>query len=144
MRLLKINENLVDETFNHFKEHLKQSVFFYNHFKIRNYAIKNSLLNDKNKEYYKQRYKKHYEKIKSLSFHGWNVDPWSRHKKSFTTSKQTTKHWKYEIENLGYKYNMNDYMAAMGLAQFKKLKKFNLRRREILKKYLEDFTKEIL
>ena len=49
---LKINENLVDETFNHFKEHLKQSVFFYNHFKIRNYAIKNSLLNDKNKEYY--------------------------------------------------------------------------------------------
>ena len=81
--------------------------------------------------------KKHYEKIKSLSFHGWNVDPWSRHKKSFTTSKQTTKHWKYEIENLGYKYNMNDYMAAMGLAQFKKLKKFNLRRREILKKYLE-------
>ena len=27
--------------------------------------------------------KKLYEKIKSLSFHGWDSDPWSRHKKSF-------------------------------------------------------------
>ena len=27
--------------------------------------------------------KKMYEKIKSLSFHGWNQDAWSRHKKSF-------------------------------------------------------------
>ena len=24
-----------------------------------------------------------YEKIKSLSFHGWNIDPWIRHNKSF-------------------------------------------------------------
>ena len=78
-----------------------------------------------------------YKKIKSLSFHGWNVDPWSRHKRSFEKKNQTTKHWNYEIENLGYKYNMNDYMAAMGLAQFKKLRKFNFKRKTILKKYLE-------
>lgn len=78
-----------------------------------------------------------YKKIKSLSFHGWNVDPWSRHKRSFEKKNQTTKHWNYEIENLGYKYNMNDYMAAMGLAQLKKVGKFNFKRKEILKKYLE-------
>ena len=64
--------------------------------------------------------KKMYEKIKSLSFHGWNKDPWSRHKKSFFKKKEFTKHWLYEIENLGYKYNMHDYMAALGLAQLKK------------------------
>jgi perosamine synthetase len=78
-----------------------------------------------------------YKKIKSLSFHGWNVDPWSRHKKSFEKKNKTTKHWNYEIKNLGYKYNMNDYMAAMGLAQLKKVGKFNFKRKEILKKYLE-------
>jgi perosamine synthetase len=81
--------------------------------------------------------KKMYEKIKSLSFHGWNKDPWSRHKKSFLKKKEFTKHWLYEIENLGYKYNMNDYMAALGLAQLKKIKLFNLKRENILKKYLK-------
>ena len=27
--------------------------------------------------------RKKYEKIKSLSFHGWNVDPWKRHQMFF-------------------------------------------------------------
>ena len=31
---------------------------------------------------------------------------------------------------------MNDYMAALGLAQLKKINKFNIKRRKILKKYL--------
>ena len=30
-------------------------------------------------------------------------------------------HWHYEISVLGYKYNMNDIAAAIGLAQLKKL-----------------------
>ncbi len=81
--------------------------------------------------------KKLYEKIKSLSFHGWDSDPWSRHKKSFGKKNQFTNHWTYEITNLGYKYNMNDYMAAMGLAQLKKIKFFNKKRIEILKQYLK-------
>lgn len=83
-------------------------------------------LNDKTK----------YLKLKSLSFHGWNIDPWTRHKKSFE-KKNLTKHWNYNIENLGYKYNMNDLMASIGLEQLKKIKKFNFKRRQILKKYLE-------
>ena len=80
--------------------------------------------------------KKLYRKIKSLSFHGWSSDPWTRHKNSFGKNNKFTKHWTYEIENLGYKYNMNDYMAALGLAQLKKINKFNIKRRKILKKYL--------
>jgi hypothetical protein len=49
---IKLDENLYDETFNHFKEHIKQSILFDNNWKVREYAIKTSLLNDKNKEFY--------------------------------------------------------------------------------------------
>lgn len=80
--------------------------------------------------------KKNYDKIKSLSFHGWNSDPWTRHKNSFYIKKNTKKHWKYEITNLGYKYNMNDLMASIGISQLRKLKRFNLQRKKILVKYL--------
>ena len=80
--------------------------------------------------------KKIYEKLKSLSFHGWNVDPWTRHKNSFKKKIKFSKHWAYEIENLGYKYNMNNLMASIGIEQLKKIKKFNKERNEILKKYL--------
>lgn len=80
--------------------------------------------------------RKKYEKIKSLSFHGWNTDPWIRHKNSFGKKNKITKHWNYEIENLGYKYNMNDFMAAIGLAQLKKINIFNTKRKNILRRYL--------
>ena len=66
--------------------------------------------------------KKIYDKIKSLSFHGWNIDPWTRHKNSFYSKKKMKQHWNYEIVNLGYKYNMNDLMASIGISQFRKLK----------------------
>ncbi|MDB9761146.1 DegT/DnrJ/EryC1/StrS family aminotransferase [Pelagibacteraceae bacterium] len=79
--------------------------------------------------------KKQYDKIKSLSFHGWNSDPWSRHNSSFG-KKNSGKHWKYEIVNLGYKYNMNDLMASIGLIQLKKINQLNDKRANILKKYL--------
>lgn len=80
--------------------------------------------------------KEKYKKIKSLSFHGWNIDPWQRHLMFFRKKNKFSKHWKYEIENLGYKYNMNDLTAAIGLAQLKKINLFNKNRNLILKKYL--------
>ena len=50
----KLNQDLADETFKYFKEYFKNSVIFeeLSRKKIREYAIKNALLNDKNKEYY--------------------------------------------------------------------------------------------
>ncbi len=78
-----------------------------------------------------------YEKIKSLSFHGWNIDPWKRHQIFFRKNNRFSKHWRYEIENLGYKYNMNDLTAAIGLAQLKKINLFNKNRNLILKKYID-------
>lgn len=76
-------------------------------------------------------------KFKILSFHGWNKDPWTRHKKSINKTNFKEKHWYYQIKELGFKYNMNDLMAAIGLAQLKKLNTFNLKRNIILKKYLK-------
>ena len=48
----KLQDNLVDETFNCFKEHLKNSMLFKDNWKTREYAITTSLLNDKDKENY--------------------------------------------------------------------------------------------
>ena len=45
--------------------------------------------------------------------------------KCFLKKNKFSKYWKYEIENLGYKYNMNDLTAAIGLAQLKKVNYFN-------------------
>jgi perosamine synthetase len=87
-------------------------------------------LNNKNK----------YNYLKSLSFHGWDVDPWKRHNDSFV-KKSKKKHWNYQINNLGYKYNMNDLLASIGLAQLKKINYFNKKRIYILKKYLNGIKK---
>lgn len=74
-------------------------------------------------------------KLRILSFHGWDKDPWFRHKKSLEKKLQE-KHWHYQIKELGFKYNMNDLMAVIGLAQLKKLNLFNLKRNAGIKSYL--------
>ena len=48
----KIYEEVINDTVNHFKEHIQKSQIFINREKIREYAVKTALLNDKNKEYY--------------------------------------------------------------------------------------------
>lgn len=50
--LIKLEDNLIDETITHFLEHYKKSLLFEDPVKIREYAIQTSLSNDKNKEYY--------------------------------------------------------------------------------------------
>jgi len=49
---IKLDQNLTDETFSNFKEHFKKSLLFDDRWKIREYAIKKSKLNDKNDNYY--------------------------------------------------------------------------------------------
>lgn len=48
----KIKNNLVEETFNNFKEHFKKSLILDHAWEAREYAIKTACLNDKAKEYY--------------------------------------------------------------------------------------------
>ena len=79
--------------------------------------------------------KKYVKDLKTLSYHGWDQDPLERHKKSLNKNK--LKHWNYSITALGFKYNMTDLMAIIGMVQLKKLKYFNRRRSEIIKNYIK-------
>lgn len=54
--------------------------------------------------------------IEKLSLHGLDLDAWQRY------SKKGFKH--YEIVYPGYKYNMTDIAAALGLCQLRKLDEF--------------------
>lgn len=48
--------------------------------------------------------------------------------------------WYYEVNDLGYKYHMNDIQAAMGMVQLSKLEKMNKRREEIVATYNREFS----
>jgi dTDP-4-amino-4,6-dideoxygalactose transaminase len=69
------------------------------------------------------------EKIAVASLHGMNKDAWKRYDKSGS--------WYYEIHDLGFKYNLSDVHAAIGLAQLKRADDFMRRRGEIAARYTE-------
>jgi perosamine synthetase len=73
------------------------------------------------------------EKVRILRWCGITKGTFERTKKTYS--------WYYEVLDVGYKYHMNDIIAAIGLTQLKKLKKTNERRREITKIYNENFQK---
>jgi perosamine synthetase len=62
-----------------------------------------------------------------MALHGISKDAWKRY-----TAEGS---WYYEITAPGYKYNMTDVAAAMGLAQLQKAEQMWLRRREIAATY---------
>ena len=49
--------------------------------------------------------------------------------------------WYYEQINLGYNYRLTDFQSALLISQMKKLEKFSARRKEIVKKYNDAFSK---
>ncbi|OGF65045.1 MAG: UDP-4-amino-4-deoxy-L-arabinose-oxoglutarate aminotransferase [Candidatus Fischerbacteria bacterium RBG_13_37_8] len=68
---------------------------------------------------------------------GIDKDTWKRASKYTDSVNIDARHWYYEIAVLGYKYNMNDLAAAIGLAQLKKLDSMNLKRSHCIKRYLQ-------
>lgn len=72
------------------------------------------------------------KKIKVLSLHGMNQDAWKRYTAAGS--------WYYEVIFPGYKYNMTDIQASLGLHQLRKLTQFQKRREEIAKTYNEALT----
>jgi len=64
----------------------------------------------------------------------------SINKSTFERVKGKNYSWYYEIDNLGYKYHMNDITAAIGLVQLKKVDKGNELRRKIVKRYMKGFS----
>lgn len=78
--------------------------------------------------------------IDPLRAHRWigiDKDTWKRSANYTAATSVDVRHWYYEVSVLGYKYNMNDLMAAIGLAQLKKLDWMNTRRTEIIQRYLK-------
>ncbi len=75
--------------------------------------------------------KKLAEKIRKLSLHGMSRDGWKRFK---TGSK-----WRYDVSELGYKYNITDLAASYGIWQFKYVNEWNLRREYLFKFYKNKF-----
>lgn len=67
---------------------------------------------------------------------GIDKDTWKRAAGYTSQEDVSARHWYYEVAVLGYKYNMNDLMAAIGLAQLKKLDWMNEQRRRAIKRYL--------
>ena len=48
----------------------------------------------------------------------------------------------YDVKNIGWNYYMNEFSAAIGLAQLKKLDKANNQRRKTAKKYFDEISLE--
>lgn len=77
-----------------------------------------------------------FKDVKAMRWVGIDKDNWKT-AQSYTDANKDAMHWFYELNVLGYKYNMNDLSAAIGLAQLEKLPGFNRRRSEIIRMYLD-------
>lgn len=72
------------------------------------------------------------EKIRIMGLHGMDRDAWKRYAKGG--------HWYYEVKYPGFKYNMTDVQASLGIWQIKKLDKFIKRRQKIAEFYNKSFS----
>lgn len=70
--------------------------------------------------------------LRSLSLHGLSHDAWGRY------SSQGA--WDYRILAPGYKYNLTDMAAALGLGQLARAEAMRLARQQIAHRYLEAFA----
>ena len=73
------------------------------------------------------------QRLRVLSLHGMSGDAWNRYRQGGG--------WRYEVEEIGFKYNLTDIQAAIGLHQLKKLDSMNARRAEIIARYNAAFSK---
>ena len=74
------------------------------------------------------------EKARVIGLHGMSADGWKRFDKSGS--------WQYDVVMPGFKYNMTDLQAALGLRQLERLGSFHQRRREVARLYDEAFGQD--
>ncbi len=74
----------------------------------------------------------HIEKARGLSLHGMSRDAWKRYDSEGS--------WYYEVVAPGFKYNMTDIQAALGLVQLSRLEQMQARRREVVEQYNSAFS----
>lgn len=74
------------------------------------------------------------KQAKILRLHGINRDVWDRYRSSKTSA------WEYDVVEPGFKYNLADLNAAVGLSQLKKAAVFRQKRESVAARYLEAFS----
>jgi perosamine synthetase len=68
-----------------------------------------------------------------MRLHGISGDAWRRYSAEGS--------WYYEVVDAGYKNNMPDLLAALGVAQLRKAESFHQRRCEIANRYMQAFAR---
>lgn len=71
-------------------------------------------------------------RLRLLRFHGIERDSWKRYGKASDPD--------YDIVEPGFKYNMTDIQAALGLAQMKQIKEITERRTRVARHYMEELS----
>ena len=71
-------------------------------------------------------------RMRLLSLHGISRDAWKRY-----TSEGS---WRYDIEAVGYKYNLTDLQAAIGIAQLHKCETLLARRAALAARYTQQLS----
>ena len=74
------------------------------------------------------------ERARVIGLHGMSRDAWKRYDKGGS--------WRYEVVAPGFKYNMTDIQAALGMWQLRKLVAFQARRRDVVRQYIQAFQGE--
>lgn len=74
------------------------------------------------------------EQVGVLSLHGMSSGAWNRYSERGS--------WFYEVHQPGYKYNMNDMQAALGIHQMEKVDSFRERREEIARIFGDGLGRE--
>jgi dTDP-4-amino-4,6-dideoxygalactose transaminase len=73
------------------------------------------------------------DEARVLGLHGMSKDAWKRF--------DGTSSWRYDVVSPGFKYNMTDIQAAIGLQQLLQLSHFHRRRQEIAAMYQQGFSR---
>ncbi|HYD48463.1 MAG TPA: DegT/DnrJ/EryC1/StrS aminotransferase family protein [Terriglobales bacterium] len=69
------------------------------------------------------------EEVRAWRLHGMSRDAWKRYSAGGS--------WRYDVSRPGFKYNMTDTGAAMGLVQLRRLGEMHRRRQQIAARYTE-------
>ncbi len=72
------------------------------------------------------------ERIRKLGYFGINKEAFSRYERHGS--------WYYEVEERGFKYNLDSLHAALGLVQLGRVEAMNARRREIADRYRQGLS----
>jgi len=71
------------------------------------------------------------DRLRQRRLHGMSRDAWRRYSAEGS--------WRYDVAYPGFKYNMTDINAALGLVQLKKMERFRVAREAIAARYSEHF-----